>query len=179
MVGPFREALGQYLKRERESRGISLEEAARTTRIGLPYLEALERDDFNFFPQKDFILGFLKGYSRHLGLNVEEVLKRYRLQAELASRKETFHQIPLFRPPGAPEEESGETEPSVPHPSVRRKPILPWKILLQALVIAAALSASWYLHQLLKHSPQERKSAPVEVSSERGKGSAEYKGKEK
>ncbi len=117
MVGRYRETLGQYLRRERESRTMSLEELSKATRIGLPYLEALERDDFNFFPQREFIRGFLKGYARQLGLNLEEVLGRYRVQSELMSRKETFQQMPLFPGTVEPEAEPPEARPEIPRRS--------------------------------------------------------------
>jgi len=39
-------SFGQDLKREREARGISLQEIAETTKISLRYLQALEEDQF-------------------------------------------------------------------------------------------------------------------------------------
>ncbi|MGD0627598.1 MAG: helix-turn-helix transcriptional regulator [Thermodesulfobacteriota bacterium] len=78
MNGNFTETLGQYLRREREARSVSLEEISRGTRISRPYLEALERDDFHFFSKREYTLGFLRGYARHLGLDPDEILKRYR-----------------------------------------------------------------------------------------------------
>src|SRR4030042_3745763 len=96
MGGNSKETLGQYLKRERESRKVSLEELSMSTRISRPFLEALERDDFQFFSQKEFIPGFLRGYTRHLGLDSVEVLRRYKNQSELESRKDSFRQLSLF-----------------------------------------------------------------------------------
>jgi len=167
MVGRFRETLGRYLRRERESRSMSLEELSRATRIGLPFLEALERDDFGFFPQREFIRGFLKGYARHLGLDVEEVLGRYRIQSELASRKENFQQIPLFPEAVGPEEQAQETAPdfaAAPQPAQGRKRAH-WKILLQIIIVAAALGLSWYIQQLLKNSEKGGKTPPAGITS--------------
>src|SRR4030042_4610919 len=96
MRGHYSETIGQYLKRERESRSVSMEELSKGTRISLPFLEALEKDDFHFFPQREFISGFLKGYARYLGLNPEEVLRRYQIQSELEGAKENFRQFSLF-----------------------------------------------------------------------------------
>ncbi len=167
MVGRFRETLGRYLRRERESRSISLEELSRATRIGLPFLEALERDDFGFFPKREFIRGFLKGYARHLGLDVEEVLGRYRVQSELASRKENFQQIPLFPDTVGPEEEGRETKPDFPavsQSSPGRKRSY-WKILLQIIIVSAALGLSWYIQQLLKNSQKGERAPSAEITS--------------
>jgi len=92
----FQETLGQYLRRERESRQIPLPELSRTTRISLPFLKALEEDNLDFFSQHEFIPGFLKLYARHLGLDAQEVLLRYEFQWELHRQKKTFQQLPLF-----------------------------------------------------------------------------------
>ncbi|MEK7850641.1 MAG: helix-turn-helix domain-containing protein, partial [Deltaproteobacteria bacterium] len=54
--------LGEYIKREREKKGITLEEAARTTRIRKVYLQAIEDGDFNIQPSI-FMKGFIKSYS--------------------------------------------------------------------------------------------------------------------
>jgi cytoskeletal protein RodZ len=92
----FQETLGQYLRRERESRRISLDELSRTTRINYPFLRALEENDFDFFSQDDFIPGFLKLYARHVGLDCQEVLQRYEFQSEMHRQKKAFQQLPLF-----------------------------------------------------------------------------------
>jgi cytoskeletal protein RodZ len=92
----FPETLGQYLKRERESRRISLEELSRTTRINHPFLRALEENDFDFFSQDDFIPGFLRLYARHVGLDCQEVFQRYEFQSEIHRQKKNFQQLPLF-----------------------------------------------------------------------------------
>jgi cytoskeleton protein RodZ len=89
------ETLGQYLRQARESRNVSLEELSRTTRISLPFLRALEENDFDFFSQHEFIPGFLKLYARHLGLDGQEVLQRYDFQSKVQSQTKTFQQLPL------------------------------------------------------------------------------------
>ena len=152
MAGGYRETLGQYLRRERESRSVSLQELSKNTRISVTFLEALEKDDFEAFPRKEFILGFLQGYARQLGLKGEEVLRRYRIQAELASRKEKFQQMPLF-PGSVPSVEEEETKPEweEPLPSPREKRI-PWRMLVQIAIVLFALGLSFYLHQMLKNT---------------------------
>jgi len=151
MAGRYAETLGQYLRRERESRSVSLEELSKGTRISLPVLEALERDDFGFIPQREYIPGFLGGFARHLGLDREEVLRRYRIQFELTGRKEKFQQMPLFPGPGGPAEDAAEPDPEwVERVPPREKKKLPWRILIQVAVVLMALGLSLYLHQILK-----------------------------
>ncbi len=152
MAGRYGETLGQYLRRERESRSISLRELSKNTRISVAFLEALEKDDFEGFPRQEFILGFLQGYARQFGLEGEEVLRRYRIQAELAGRKEKFQQMPLF-PGTVPSTEEEKTKPEWEEalPPYRKRRI-PWRMLVQMAVVLFALGLSFYLHQRLKNS---------------------------
>jgi cytoskeletal protein RodZ len=104
----FRETLGQYLRQARESRRISLEEVSRTTRISPPFLIALEKNDFDFFSQHDFIPGFLKLYARYLGLDGQEILQRYEFQSEMHHQEKAFQQLPLFVDLNIPVEKARE-----------------------------------------------------------------------
>ncbi|MCX5905627.1 MAG: helix-turn-helix domain-containing protein [Deltaproteobacteria bacterium] len=151
MNGPFPETIGQYLKRERESRSVSLEELSQGTRMNPSYLEALERDDFQFFPQKEYIEGFLKSYARYLGLETDETLRRYHIQAELANRREIFKQMSLFGGQENVEEElkSLESPQKVPQPKFFGKSG-GRKILLQVAMLGAALALSFYIWHGLK-----------------------------
>ncbi len=170
MAGRYGETLGQYLKRERESRSISLRELSKNTRISVVFLEALEKDDFEAFPRQEFILGFLQGYARQLGLKGEEVLRRYRIQAELAGRKQKFQQMPLF-PGSVSSAEEEETKPGweEPLPPSRKKRI-PWRMLAQMAILLFALGLSFYLHQRLKNPDlREQISKTGGIPSEKGR----------
>lgn len=72
-----KESFGEYLRREREMRGILLEEISEATRIGRNTLEALENDDHEKLPPRVYVIGFLKTYASYLGLDVNDVLLRY------------------------------------------------------------------------------------------------------
>jgi cytoskeletal protein RodZ len=67
--------LGNTLSRARRARGITLEDAERDTHVSRRYLQALEVEDFNVFPAPVYARGFLRTYSRYLGLNPEELLR--------------------------------------------------------------------------------------------------------
>jgi transcriptional regulator with XRE-family HTH domain len=67
--------LGNTLSRARRARGISLEDAERDTHVSRRYLQALESEDFSAFPAPVYARGFLRTYSRYLGLNPEELLR--------------------------------------------------------------------------------------------------------
>lgn len=68
---------GDELKRARELRGISLKEIADSTKISKRFLEALERNDLRALPAAVFTRGFVREYSRYLGLNAGEMVSRY------------------------------------------------------------------------------------------------------
>ena len=75
-------SLGANLKRERELRGISLEEISKTTKISRRLLEALEGDRYDSLPGGIFRKAFLKSYANYLGMNEEQVLHEYTLAFE-------------------------------------------------------------------------------------------------
>lgn len=67
--------LGNTLSRTRRARGITLEDAERDTHVSKRYLLALENEDFAAFPAPVYARGFLRTYSRYLGLNAEELVR--------------------------------------------------------------------------------------------------------
>ena len=71
------EALGSYLKQQRELRQISVAELAQTTRIPVRLLKHLERGNLEELPADVFVRGYLKAYARVLGIDEVDVLTRY------------------------------------------------------------------------------------------------------
>ncbi|HCU25752.1 MAG TPA: hypothetical protein DF383_12110 [Deltaproteobacteria bacterium] len=71
------ESIGNYLRRERELRKISLSEVAEQTRVRLDYLEAIESEHFEKIPGITFARGYLKSYAAAVGLMPEDVLLRF------------------------------------------------------------------------------------------------------
>jgi cytoskeletal protein RodZ len=144
-------------------------------------LEALEGDNFHFFSRREYILGFLKAYARHLGLDAEEVLKRYHIQSELRTREETFQQLPLFPVSGPGAQETRELEKipdSLPrsHDGKRSQR----RIFIQVAVVLAAVGLTLHFRHLLKQAEETEKFRGVEqtlsqeanpkASTERGVG---------
>lgn len=74
--------VGAALREARERRRISLEELARTTKIGLATLRALERNQVDHLPGGIFLRGFLRAYARQVGLDPEDTVRRYLAQFE-------------------------------------------------------------------------------------------------
>jgi cytoskeletal protein RodZ len=68
---------GEELRRERESRGIALEEITDSTKISGRHLSALEGEQFAQLPGGVFNKGIVRGYARVVGLDEEAWVERY------------------------------------------------------------------------------------------------------
>jgi cytoskeletal protein RodZ len=89
------ESVGQYLKRHREARRMSLEEVARATRVPIASMERIEAGQFDELPGEVFVRGFLKSYARAVDIPCDDVLARY-----TASRRMAWvTPLPLSAPP--------------------------------------------------------------------------------
>jgi len=70
-------SFGAKLKLEREKRKITLEQISLSTKIGTRMLQALEEDNFNQLPGGIFNRGFVRAYSRFLGLDEDQTIADY------------------------------------------------------------------------------------------------------
>lgn len=70
-------SVGSHLRERRESRGVSLKEMARSTRVREQYLEALESDDFAVLPAVVFTKGFIRAYCQVLNEAPDGALRLY------------------------------------------------------------------------------------------------------
>ncbi len=71
------EEIGRTLRETRERLGLTLEEAERIIRIRASLLDSLERGEFDSLPSEAQARGFLHNYAEFLGINPEELLRRY------------------------------------------------------------------------------------------------------
>ena len=67
-------SFGASLRRERELRGVSLQEIAASTKIGVSMLQAIEDDRLDKLPQGLFVRGFVREYARFLALDEQKIL---------------------------------------------------------------------------------------------------------
>jgi cytoskeleton protein RodZ len=87
------EPFGARLKREREQRGVTLDDIALSTKIGKRFLSALEEEHFEQLPGGIFSKGFVRAYARHLGIDEEQAVADY-LSATTPSSPEQTSQTP-------------------------------------------------------------------------------------
>ena len=71
------DTLGEFLKNKRESKNETLENIAAQTRISLPFLQAVESDEWEQFSSEVIARGFVRAYAVSLGMDEDEVLGRF------------------------------------------------------------------------------------------------------
>jgi cytoskeleton protein RodZ len=72
---------GAELKAARERLGLSLHDVAVNLRIRLPHLEALEDGRIAALPGNAYALAFVRTYATSLGLDAEEMVRRFKTEA--------------------------------------------------------------------------------------------------
>lgn len=91
-------SFGERMQREREMRGITLEEIAESTKIGSRALRALEQEDFEKLPGGIFNKGFVRAYARYLGIDEEQAVTDF-MAAEQAAQAKAEQALPQPLPP--------------------------------------------------------------------------------
>ena len=71
------DSLGSRLRYERERRQIALKSIAESTKIGIPLLEGLERDDVSRWPSGIFRKSFVRSYAVAVGLDPETIVREF------------------------------------------------------------------------------------------------------
>ncbi len=163
------ETLGSYLKKQRESKKISLRELAKNTRVREHILRAIEEDQHELLPPATYVKGFLSAYAKYVKLDENEVLLRYERvlkgepitppRAEPAKPKEKV--IPVESP--KPKEKILSPPPPKPKQKISRaRPAQPKKEILwntkQTWVVAGVIAASlilFYFFSPYSSSPPE------------------------
>src|ERR671937_2507803 len=72
--------LGGFLRRERERRGVTLKAISEQTKVSVPLLEGLEADDLTRWPGGIFRRAFVRAYATSVGLNPDDVIRRFEEQ---------------------------------------------------------------------------------------------------
>src|SRR5512136_2663231 len=92
---------GEFLRKERELRGIMLEEISKQTKVHTRFLEAIEQDDLSVLPAKAFAKGFLRSYARMVGLDEDQVMTNFEYYHQ-TMQPEEYADIRTKHPTGAP-----------------------------------------------------------------------------
>ena len=113
---------GADLRIARERLGIDLPFAATTLRIREAYLRALEDGRLDALPASAYAIGFLRSYATALGLDPDEMLRRFRTEAAEVGQK---------------------TELAFPAP-VPERSLPAGAVMLLGVLLLAGVYAGWY-----------------------------------
>jgi cytoskeleton protein RodZ len=138
-------AIGADLNAARLETGMQLQELAQLVRISRHHLKNLESGDFDLLPGSTYVSGYIRTYSREVGLDPEVMTQRYRVL--LTDR---------------------EAKPSYSFPVDRQQPQRSGAMMASIMVIFAGLGyGGWYaagkpdlVAALLGEAPQETAAAP-------------------
>jgi cytoskeleton protein RodZ len=140
---------GESLKRERELRGVTLEEISAATRIAARFLRAIENEEWDQLPGGVFNRGFVRAVARYLGLDEENTVAEYTLA--VGDRPS----VPVWT--GSPPVVTAE------------QPWLAW--IVAAVVVLALLGGGWFgARRLLAWRAARRAAAESAASSSSSSG---------
>jgi cytoskeleton protein RodZ len=92
-------AFGDRLRREREMRGITLDEITESTKIARRHLEALEGEHFDQMPGSVFNKGFVRAYARFLGIDEDQAVADYTAASNEAPEPENKFPLEIHAKP--------------------------------------------------------------------------------
>jgi cytoskeleton protein RodZ len=134
---------GEHLRREREMRGVSLEEITAATRIATRFLQAIENEQWDQLPGGVFNRGFVRAVAHYLGLDEESIV------AEYASAVGDRPSVPVWT--GSP-------------PAVT--PDLPWLAwILAAVVVLALIVGGWFAVRRISAWRASRRATRITAAS--------------
>ncbi|HEX5678107.1 MAG TPA: RodZ domain-containing protein [Alcanivorax sp.] len=138
---------GERLRRAREEKGLSQEEACKHLRLSSSYMRALEQDDYERLPEAPFIKGYLRNYARFLGLPAEELARQFQQRVdEMRQDEREREQAALDETPSSRE----------------------WRLpALAVLVVVLLVAVGWWLW------PRDQLSAPDPTVDDGGRGGEE------
>lgn len=91
---PHTVSLGETLRSKREKKKLSLEDVAQKLRIKEVYLKALEEGHYYAFPSRVYGIGFLRSYSKFLGLDSDLMVAEF--HAETSDIKDAPLDMPVI-----------------------------------------------------------------------------------
>lgn len=71
-------SVGELLKKEREKKGLTLRNVEKEIKIREKFLQAVENNNWIYFPSKIYIIGVIKNYARFLGLDAAKLIAFFR-----------------------------------------------------------------------------------------------------
>jgi cytoskeleton protein RodZ len=153
-------SFGEKLRREREMRGISLDEIATQTKISARNLRALEDEKFDLLPGGIFNKGFVRAYAKFLGIDEEHMVAEY---VAASQDTETAREQKL-------KDEFSKAEfrkPKDDDRDISLEPKSQWGTIAAIVLIAVLAFGGWQVYQKKKaeRALQHQQAAPANAAS--------------
>ena len=94
------ETVGQELRAARLRRGDEIAQVSRALKIRKDHLEALEEDRLEDLPGKTYAIGFVRSYARHLGLDADRYVERFKHEISGRSEEQSREPAPIHQEEG-------------------------------------------------------------------------------
>jgi cytoskeleton protein RodZ len=89
------ETVGQDLRAARLRRGDEIAQVSRALKIRKDHLDALEEDRLEDLPGKTYAIGFVRSYARHLGLDSDSYVERFKRDISGRHEESTREPAPI------------------------------------------------------------------------------------
>ncbi len=139
---------GEKLRRERELRGISLDQIATATKISTRMLKALEDEKFDLLPGGIFNKGFIRSYAKFLGIDEEQAVADY---VAATGPEEPVNNLPQI-----------SDIPERPARQLDEEGTISWTTIVVLVLVVAIGYGGWTYHNHRKAERESRAtSAPI------------------
>jgi cytoskeleton protein RodZ len=166
-------SFGDRLKKEREQRGITLDDISLNTKIGTRLLRALEEEKFDQLPGGIFNKGFVRAYARHVGIDEDQAVADYMSTVD-ANQNQTVAEEPAHSEPTErkPEPPQGSHIHVVREARQRDSEAgIPWGLLAILLLLIALAFASWSYYHREQRVDRNRTPEPAPMGDTTAPGS--------
>ncbi len=133
MSEPDYVGFGRYLQVQRELRGLSIDDVARQTKIPPTLVGALESGQAERFPERVFVLNYIRSYATAVGLAPDDAVNR-------------FHEIP-----DAPKAEHFDPA-ALETARLARASSMLWSTIAAIVVVAALLTVNGVYELTLRYT---------------------------
>ena len=94
------ETVGRDLRAARLRRGDEIAQVSRALKIRKDHLEALEEDRLEDLPGKTYAIGFVRSYARHLGLDTDQYVERFKQEISGRGDEHSREPAPIHQEEG-------------------------------------------------------------------------------
>jgi len=142
----FLAGFGEKLRRERELRGISLDQIATATKISTRMLKALEDEKFDLLPGGIFNKGFVRAYAKFLGIDEDQAVADF---VAASGPEEPLNNLPVIT-----------DVPERPTRQVDDEGTISWNTIVVLVLVVVIGYGGWWFYS---HRKAERESRTASV----------------